>query len=349
MRKSVKTRKIRGGTWLALAVMFLFCLLSGCGRAESGEEPGDGEGGRKLKVAATLFPYYDFVRQVAGDQVELSLVIPAGMDSHSFEPTPRDIRTMQEADVIIANGGAMEHWVDQVVDSFDREDQTVVIMMDHVDAVEEEIVEGMEHSDEGHGHVHVHEDGEEDGHLEEDESQYEIEYDEHIWTSPVNAMRMVDVIAETLTERDPDHGAMYQAGAAAYLEELERLDKEFREVRDSAVHDMIVMGDKFPLRYFADTYGLRYRAAFSGCSSDTEPSARTIAYLIDKVKEDRIPAVYYLELSSHRTAEIIQEETGAMPLLLHSCHNVTRKQFDEGVTYLQLMKQNVENLRYGLE
>ena len=348
MRKSVKTRKIRGGTWLALAVMFLFCLLSGCGRAESGEEPGDGEGGRKLKVAATLFPYYDFVRQVAGDQVELSLVIPAGMDSHSFEPTPRDIRTMQEADVIIANGGAMEHWVDQGVDSFDREDQTVVIMMDHVDAVEEEIVEGMEHSDEGHGHVHVHEDGEEDGHLEEDESQYEIEYDEHIWTSPVNAMRMVDVIAETLTERDPDHGAMYQAGAAAYLEELERLDKEFREVRDSAVHDMIVMGDKFPLRYFADTYGLRYRAAFSGCSSDTEPSARTIAYLIDKVKEEGLPVIYYLELSSHRVAEIIGEETGAVPLLFHSCHNVTRRQFEEGVTYLELMEQNVKNLREGL-
>ena len=348
MRKSVKTRKIRGGTWLALAVMFLFCLLSGCGRAESGEEPGDGEGGRKLKVAATLFPYYDFVRQVAGDQVELSLVIPAGMDSHSFEPTPRDIRTMQEADVIIANGGAMEHWVDQVVDSFDREDQTVVIMMDHVDAVEEEIVEGMEHSDEGHGHVHVHEDGEEDGHLEEDESQYEIEYDEHIWTSPVNAMRMVDVIAETLTERDPDHGAMYQAGAAAYLEELERLDKEFREVRDSAVHDMIVMGDKFPLRYFADTYGLRYRAAFSGCSSDTEPSARTIAYLIDKVKEEGLPVIYSLELSSHRVAEIIGEETGAVPLLFHSCHNVTRRQFEEGVTYLELMEQNVKNLREGL-
>ena len=348
MRKSVKTRNIRGGTWLALAVMFLFCLLSGCGRAESGEEPGDGEGGRKLKVAATLFPYYDFVRQVAGDQVELSLVIPAGMDSHSFEPTPKDIRIMQEADVIIANGGAMEHWVDQVVDSFDREDQTVVIMMDHVDAVEEEIVEGMEHSDEGHGHVHVHEDGEEDGHLEEDESQYEIEYDEHIWTSPVNAMRMVDVIAETLTERDPDHGAMYQAGAAAYLEELERLDKEFREVRDSAVHDMIVMGDKFPLRYFADTYGLRYRAAFSGCSSDTEPSARTIAYLIDKVKEEGLPVIYYLELSSHRVAEIIGEETGAVPLLFHSCHNVTRRQFEEGVTYLELMEQNVKNLREGL-
>ncbi len=227
------------------------------------------------------------------------------------------------------------------------------------------------------------------------ESRYEIEYDEHIWTSPVNAMRMVDVIAETLTERDPAHGAMYQAGAAVYLEELERLDKEFREVRDGAVHDMIVMGDKFPLRYFADAYGLRYRAAFSGCSSDTEPSARTIAYLIDnhdmivmgdkfplryfadayglryraafsgcssdtepsartiaylidKVKEEGLPVVYYLELSSHRVAEIIGEETGAVPLLFHSCHNVTRRQFEEGVTYLELMEQNVKNLREGL-
>ena len=340
----------RLNTGFAAAFLGISLLLGGCAQTEESQGAFDvsPEAAGKLKVAVTLFPYYDFVRQVAGDQVELSLVIPAGMDSHSFEPTPRDIRTMQEADVIIANGGAMEHWVDQVVDSFDREDQTVVIMMDHVDAVEEEIVEGMEHSDEGHGHVHVHEDGEEDGHLEEDESQYEIEYDEHIWTSPVNAMRMVDVIAETLTERDPDHGAMYQAGAAAYLEELERLDKEFREVRDSAVHDMIVMGDKFPLRYFADTYGLRYRAAFSGCSSDTEPSARTIAYLIDKVKEEGLPVIYYLELSSHRVAEIIGEETGAVPLLFHSCHNVTRRQFEEGVTYLELMEQNVKNLREGL-
>ena len=350
MRKSVKTRKIRGGTWLALAVMFLFCLLSGCGRAESGEEPGDGEGGRKLKVAATLFPYYDFVRQVAGDQVELSLVIPAGMDSHSFEPTPRDIRIMQEADVIIANGGAMEHWVDQVVDSFDREDQTVVIMMDHVDAVEEEIVEGMEHSDEGHGHVHVHEDGEEEAAEppEEDESRYEIEYDEHIWTSPVNAMRMVGVIAETLTERDPDHGAMYQAGAAAYLEELERLDKEFREVRDSAVHDMIVMGDKFPLRYFADTYGLRYRAAFHGCSSDTEPSLYTLKFLIDKVREEQIPVVYALELSSQRVAEAIAETTGARVVTFYSCQTVSAADWAAGEGYLSLMRRNVAALREGI-
>ena len=216
----------------------------------------------------------------------------------------------------------MEHWFQQVSDSLDLDEQRVITMMDYVDTVEEEIVEGMEAETHDHAEDHIHEAGEneEEGGHYDDGHQEEIEYDEHIWTSPVNAMRMVDVIAETLTERDPDHGAMYQAGAAAYLEELERLDKEFREVRDSAVHDMIVMGDKFPLRYFADTYGLRYRAAFSGCSSDTEPSARTIAYLIDKVKEEGLPVIYYLELSSHRVAEIISEETGAKPLLFHSCH-----------------------------
>ena len=345
----MRTSRLKTGC--AAAVLGISLVLGGC--AQTGGSQGafdaSSEENGKLKVAVTLFPYYDFVRQVAGDQVELSLVIPAGMDSHSFEPTPRDIRTMQEADVIIANGGAMEHWVDQVVDSFDREDQTVVIMMDHVDAVEEEIVEGMEHSDEGHGHVHVHEDGEEDGHLEEDESQYEIEYDEHIWTSPVNAMKLVDVIGDTLAEADPAHADTYHQGAENYKKELEEIDSGFREVSANRKRNMIVMGDKFPFRYLADEYQLDYRAAFSGCSSDTEPSAKTIAYLIDKVKEEQIPAVYYLELSSHRVAEIIGEETGAEPLLLHSCHNVTRAQFDTGITYAGLMRQNIENLRKGID
>ena len=215
--------RYRGITWLMALLGFAVMVISiwGCAAGqrplESGKASAAGQEGKddRILVVTTIFPYYDFVRQIAGDRVKLKLVVPAGMDSHSFEPTPADMIAMQEAD---------------------------------------------------QGRLH-----------------------------------------------------------------------------------MIVVADKFPFRYFADEYGLSYRAAFSGCSGDTEPSARTIAYLIDKVKEDRIPAVYYLELSSHRTAEIIQEETGAMPLLLHSCHNVTRKQFDEGVTYLQLMKQNVENLRYGLE
>ena len=134
-----------------------------------------------------------------------------------------------------------------------------------------------------------------------------------------------------------------------YKKELEEIDSGFREVSANRKRNMIVMGDKFPFRYLADEYQLDYRAAFSGCSSDTEPSAKTIAYLIDKVKEEQIPTVYYLELSSHRVSEIIGEETGAEPLLLHSCHNVTRAQFDAGVTYVQLMRQNIENLRKGID
>ena len=140
----------------------------------------------------------------------------------------------------------------------------------------------------------------------------------------------------------------FEENKNSYEKELKELDDEFKDIVSNGRHRMIVVADKFPFRYFAQEYGLSYRAAFSGCSTDTEPSAKTIAYLIDRIKENQIQAVFYLELSSHRTADIISEETGAKPLLLHSCHNVTRRQFDEGVTYLQLMKQNAKNLQEAL-
>ena len=374
--------------WL-IAAMFLFGSLTGCASVRDTHgnvgTPGDG----KLKVVTTLFPYYDFARQIAGDVVDLSMVIPAGQDSHSFEPTPADIRLIQNADLLICNGGTMEQWVTQVLGSLDAPDLKVITMMDYVDVVQEEIVEGMEDSGDDHGHDHAHHDEEDGDHADhdhdtedhadhdhdtedhadhdhdtedhadhdhdmedhdhaDDDHAYEIEYDEHIWTSPVNAMKITQVIADTLEEMDPADAAVFQANEADYLGKLKNLNQEFRDVVDGADLDLIVMADKFPLRYFADTYGLCYRAAFSGCSSDTEPSAKTIAYLIDKVREEQIPAVYYLELSSHRVAEIISEETGAKPLLFHSCHNVTRREFESGVTYLQLMEQNVVNLREGL-
>ena len=424
-RSDRKRRRIRGLTFTAFALLLL-SFVFGCAKtpeAESGiKQTAETEGGRnekheaeaasgsgRLKVVTTLFPYYDFVRQVAGERVELSMVIPAGMDSHSFEPTPKDIRMIQNADILIANGGTMELWVERVLDSFKQDAPYTVMMMDHVDTVEEEIVEGMEHSDEGHHHKHVFEEDDHDDHDDHDEEDdhddvhdryddhddhddhdeeddhddvhdryddhdedddhddvhdryddhdededhdddhhFEIEYDEHIWTSPVNAIKMVRTIETVLKEADPQNANFYESSADEYVGKLEQLDQEFRTVRAEAIHDIIIMGDKFPLRYFADEYDLRYRAAFSGCSSDTEPSAKTIAYLIDKIREEKLPAVYYLELSSHRVAEIISEETGAKPLLFHSCHNVTRREFENGVTYLELMEQNVINLREGL-
>ncbi len=329
----------------AAAVCAAGLLLAGC--AGRGAGPAE-DGGRRLKVAATLFPYYDFTRQIAGDLVDLELVIPAGMDSHSFEPTPAHMRTIQEADVLICNGGSMEQWVSRVLDAVDTSRMTVVTMMDYVDPVEEEIVEGMEagehdHEDGAEAGGHDHEDGAEAG-----VHDHEEEYDEHIWTSPVNAMTFAKVIAETLAEADPAHREEYMAGQEAYLKELGQVHEDLLQVTAQKKRDMIIVADKFPFRYLAEEYGLTYRAAFSGCSTDTEPSARTIAYLIGQVEQRQIPAVYYLELSSPRVAEIICEETAAEPLLLHSCHNVTRAQLDGNVTYVELMEKNAENLRKGL-
>lgn len=385
---NMRTSRLKTGC--AAAGLGISLVLGGC--AQTGGSQGafdaSSEENGKLKVAVTLFPYYDFVRQIAGNQVDLQMVIPAGMDSHSFEPTPADIRTIQHADILISNGGTMEHWLDETLAALDTTNMTIVTMMDYVDAVEEEIVEGMEDADHDHEHTHVyvaadhdhsgetpeehaahaHEDDDHDhsgetpeehaahsyeedtrSYVDHDGHEEEIEYDEHIWTSPVNAMKLVDVIGDTLAEADPAHADTYHQGAENYKKELEEIDSGFREVSANRKRNMIVMGDKFPFRYLADEYQLDYRAAFSGCSSDTEPSAKTIAYLIDKVKEEQIPAVYYLELSSHRVAEIIGEETGAEPLLLHSCHNVTRAQFDAGITYVGLMRQNIENLRKGID
>ncbi len=380
----------RLNTGFAAAFLGISLLLGGCAQTEESQGAFDAspEADGKLKVAVTLFPYYDFVRQIAGDQVDLQMVIPAGMDSHSFEPTPADIRTIQHADVLISNGGTMEHWLDETLAALDTTSMTIVTMMDYVDTVEEEIVEGMEDADHDHDHAHVHavddhdhsnetpeehaahtheaddydhsgetpeehaahaHEADDHDYVDHDGHEEEIEYDEHIWTSPVNAMKLVDVIGDTLAQADPVHADIYHQGAASYKKELEEIDAGFREVCANRKRNMIVMGDKFPFRYLADEYQLDYRAAFSGCSSDTEPSAKTIAYLIDKVKEEQIPAVYYLELSSHRVAEIIGEETGAEPLLLHSCHNVTRAQFDAGITYVGLMRQNIENLRKGID
>ncbi len=324
--------------FLCLAIPFAAVSLWGCSRNDRPSNTGES----KLKVVTTLFPYYDFTRQVAGDKVELTMVVPAGMDSHSFEPTPADVQVIRDADVLICNGGALEHWLSQVLSAVDSDSMTVLTGMDQVNAVQEELVEGMEEEK----HQHQEDD---DGHDDDDGHGDHIEYDEHIWTSPVNAMILVESIRDTLSEKDPENRSYYEERAKSYLEKLKKLDDEFRKVAENKKRDMIVVGDKFPFRYLADEYGLSYRAAFSGCSTDTEPSARTIAYLIDKMRLEQIPVVYYLELSSHRVSEIIAEETGAEPLLLHSCHNVSRREFDSGVTYLDLMEQNVINLKRGLD
>ena len=335
-------KKIRKLHILTAMLFFAAAILVSCSKPSAPVRQDMADD--RLNVVTTLFPYYDFTRQISDGKTDLTLVIPAGMDSHSFEPTPADMRTIQNADILICNGGAMEHWLTEVLDSIDTSGMTVVTMMDYIDAVEEEAVEGMED-----GEQEEHDHGAHKAYVDYDGHEEEIEYDEHIWTSPVNAMKLVGVIRDALQQADPENAAAYQDSAADYLEELSQIDAGFKAVSAARIRSMIIVADKFPFRYFAEEYGLDYRAAFSGCSTDTEPSAKTIAYLIDKIRNENIPVVYYLELSSSRVAEIISEETGAQPLLLHSCHNVTRAQFDSGITYVDLMRQNIENLRKGID
>jgi len=279
----------------------------------------------KINVSVTIFPPFDFVRQIARDRVNLTMLLSPGAESHSFEPSPRDIITIQNSNVFIYVGGDSDKWVYRILQSMNTDKMKILAMIDTVDAVEEEIVEGMEAEDED-----------------------EIAYDEHVWTSPRNVILIINAITELLSEADPANAAFYRQNAATYNEELAQLDIAFREVVAGANRNTIVFADRFPFRYFADAYGLTYFAAFPGCSTETEASAATVAFLINKIRTEKIPVVFHIELSNERMADTISGETGAKKLLLHACHNISKQDFDAGLGYLDFMRRNVENLREAL-
>ena len=300
-------------------------------------------------MVCTLFPYYDFVRQIGGGAVDAVLLVPAGRETHSFEPTPLDVITMSRADVFIWNGGESELWVEDVLDAAGEEIPYRLAMMDCVETYREEYAEGMQG---GHDHAHdehgEHDDHEaHDGHLH-DGHEEDIEYDEHIWTSPVNAMALCRAICDTLCQADPAHEKNYRARLEAYLTELEALDATFRDIVEHGSRRLLVFGDRFPLLYFCREYGLDYRAAFHGCAGDTEPSLATMKYLIDLVRARDIPVVYTIELSSQKIAQAVAETTGASVRTFHSCQTVSRAELERGETYISLMTANAGALREGL-
>jgi zinc transport system substrate-binding protein len=294
----------------------------------SGKKDGRQDG--KLSVVTTIFPAYDFVREIAGDRVNLTMLLPPGAESHSFEPTPRDIIAVQKSGMFIYVGGESDDWVDRILESLDTRRIEIITLMDCVDVVEEVIVEGMEEPEE--------EGGEEE----------EVEYDEHVWTSPRNAMLIVRKIADALERLDAANAAEYEKNAESYIAKLAGLDAEFKALTDGAKRRTLVFGDRFPFRYFADAYGLDYYAAFPGCSTETDCSAATIAFLINKVRAEKIPVVFHIELSNEKIADAIVEDTGAKKSLLHAVHNITKRDFDRGVSYYDLMSQNLVYLREAL-
>lgn len=317
----------------------LLLLLSGC--ASPGTAGSEDSG--KIRAVATIFPQYDFLRQIGGDHLELTMLLKPGAESHSFEPTPADMITVSQSDLFVYVGGDSDAWVETILESVDVSEKEIVTLMDCVETVAEEDVEGME----THGHAHDHED-EDPTAADGDHDHEDAEQDEHVWTSPRNAVRIVEKLRDALIAVDPENAGDYTQNAADYIDRLNLLDQEFQETVDTAKRHTIILGDRFPFRYLADAYGLDYYAAFPGCSSESEASAKTIAFLIDKVKEEQIPVVFSIELSNEKMTDSICEATGATKLQLHSCHNVTRDDFEQGITYLDLMERNVQALKEAL-
>jgi len=307
----------------------------------------------KISVITTIFPQYDFVRQIAGEHVELTMLLPPGAESHSYDPSPQDIIKIQDCDLFIYVGGQNDAWIESILNNMGDNKPQTLKLIDCVFVVEEEIVEGMQHShDKEEDHTHAHDEEDDHTHEHDDDHFHENEekvIDEHVWTSPQNAITIVEKITDVLNQLDEKNKAIYTTNSQHYIKDLEELDNAFKEVVENASRTTIIFGDRFPFRYFTDAYGLTYYAAFSGCSTDSAASASTIAFLIDKVREEQIPVVFYLELSNQRIAGTISEDTGATTQLFHSSHNVTKNEFESGITYLGVMTQNVEALKAALQ
>lgn len=335
-----------------LCAFFVISSLMGCGRpSQVDKEP-------KLKIVTTIFPQYDFARQIAGGNAELTMLLKPGAESHSYEPSPQDIKTIQNSDIFIYTGGENDVWIEDILSSLDQPQPTILRLMDYVDVVPDKLVEGMEH--EHHGHEdesdehdkhgdHEEEEDESHGNEEHQEDQHqESEMDEHVWTSPENAMKIVKAISDLMEIKDPEHADIYSKNSNEYIQKLTTLDLALKQISAEGNRKTILFGDRFPFRYLADAYGLNYYAAFSGCSTETEASAATVAFLIDKVEEEKLPVIFTIELSNGKIADTISDGTGAKVVTLHSCHNITKEEFEQGETYLSLMEMNVEKLREAL-
>lgn len=308
-----------------LVVISVVLLAVGCGTNRKND-------GVRLTVISTIFPGYDFSRALTKDiaGIDLKMLLKPGGESHSYEPSPQDIIDIENADVFIYVGGESDAWVDDLLTGIDAKKLRTVKLMDLVSVKEEELTSGMQDEERKEG---------------KDEEPSEIEYDEHVWTSPVNAMKIVNGINDVLVEIDPENAESYRKNADEYIKELKSLDENFKKITSEGNRKKLIFGDRFPFRYFADEYGLVYDAAFPGCSTETEASAKTIATLIDEVKQEKIPVVFYIEFSNQKIADTIKEASNTQTRLFHSTHNISKADWEKGVTYIDLMKANAEVLK----
>lgn len=278
----------------------------------------------KINVVAVSFIQYDFVSQIAKDKAEVKMLISPGAEVHTYEPGPMDVANIINCDLLVRNGGESETWLDLLIKDFEN-----IACVKFMDVTQNMCSTHKDHdSDSPDGHSH--------------------ELDEHVWTSPKNAVLIANAICSALVEIDKDNQEFYKENTRIFVEKLKKLDDDFSQMVENAARQIIVVGDRFPFLYLANTYNLEYYAAFSGCASNTEPIASDILKLINVVENQDIPVVFKIEFSNGSVANSIADRTNADVLLLHSCHNVTKEEFENGANYISLMNQNLENLREAL-
>lgn len=323
-------------TVLLLALFMLVSALAGCGKQNDTNQTD------KLSIVTTIFPEYDWVREILGDKAdnaEITMLLDNGVDLHSYQPTADDIVKISDCDLFIYVGGESDEWVEDALRNAANRNMKVINLLEVLgDSVKtEEIVEGMQEEE------HEHEDVE--------EHEHEEEADEHVWLSLKNAKMLVRVISKALQELDPNNKDIYAANADAYVKKLSALDAEYQAAVDAASNKTILFGDRFPFRYLVVDYGLRYYAAFVGCSAETEAGFETISFLAKRVDEWKLPCVLTIEGAQHKIAETVVRNTTAKNqrvLTMDSMQSTTSKDVKNGTTYLSVMEKNLSVLKEAL-
>ena len=319
------------------AAIMMVSLLCACGNTAPVNS------GNKLQIVTTIFPEYDWVMSILGensDAAEVTMLLDNGVDLHSYQPTAEDIMKISTCDVFIYVGGESDEWVDDALKEATNKDMVVIDLLDVLsdEIKEEEVVEGMEAEDE---------EGE-DGDSEEEE----IEYDEHVWLSLSNAEKICNKITEALVSVDPANKDVYDKNFVEYSKKLSDLNEQYKEAVDGAATKTLLFGDRFPFRYMVDDYGLSYYAAFVGCSAETEASFETITFLAGKVDELSLSSIMTIEGKDHKIAETIRDNTKTKDqniLTLDSMQATTSEDVANGTTYLSVMEGNLEVLKEALK
>ena len=346
--------------FIAILFFALAILLTAC-NMESGKKD---SAPQKISVVATIYPQYDWLKNVIGeraDAVDLKLLIKNGTDLHSYKPSAKDIATIAKADLVVYVGGESDEWIEKALEVTPKEGRIALNLMKALgDRVkEEEVAEGMqveehhhEHGEEAEEHEHEHHEHAEK-HEDEHHHHEEVENDEHIWLSLKNAWILVNALAQSLSKVDSANSSIYTANAILYNAKLWEMDKEFATATSDASQKTVLFGDRFPFRYLVDDYGIKYYAAFAGCSAESEASFETVTFLANKMDSLALPAIFTIDGSDGKIARAILDASknskNAQVLTLNSMQSVTDEQIKAGVDYLSIMRDNLEVLKKALK